>query len=79
KKYEPIVVPVVIDGFRRAFDKKGLRLKKKGVTLRVRIKPAMQLNLNQDAEHILHDMMEAIEQSAAYHWPKSAGEGSETK
>ena len=29
KKYKPIVVPVVIDGFRRSFDKKGLRIKRK--------------------------------------------------
>ena len=26
---KPIVVPVVIDGFRRSFDKKGLKMKKK--------------------------------------------------
>src|SRR5690606_27881400 len=31
KKYKPVVVPVVIDGFRRSFDKKGLRIKKKGI------------------------------------------------
>ena len=24
KKYKPVVVPIVIDGFRRSFDKKGL-------------------------------------------------------
>ena len=29
KKYKPIVIPIVIDGFRRSFDKKGLRIKKK--------------------------------------------------
>lgn len=29
KQNKPIVVPIVIDGFRRSFDKKGLRLKKK--------------------------------------------------
>jgi hypothetical protein len=27
-KERPIVVPIVIDGFRRSFDKKGLRMKK---------------------------------------------------
>ena len=31
KKYQPIVVPIVIDGFRRSFDKKGLRIKKKNI------------------------------------------------
>ena len=29
KHYKPVVVPIVIDGFRRSFDKKGLRIKKK--------------------------------------------------
>ena len=28
KKYKPTVVPIVIDGFRRSFDKKGIRIKK---------------------------------------------------
>ncbi len=28
KQYKPIVVPIVIDGFRRSFDRKGLRTKK---------------------------------------------------
>ena len=31
KRYQPIVVPIVIDGFRRAYDKKGLRIKKKNI------------------------------------------------
>ena len=30
KTYKPIVVPIVIDGFRRSFDKKGFLLKKEG-------------------------------------------------
>ena len=29
KQYKPIVIPIVIDGFRRSFDKKGIRVKKK--------------------------------------------------
>ena len=32
KKNKPIVVPIVIDGFRRSFDKKGLRIKKRGIS-----------------------------------------------
>ena len=31
KTYKPIVIPIVIDGFRRSFDKKGLSIKKRGV------------------------------------------------
>jgi 1-acyl-sn-glycerol-3-phosphate acyltransferase len=30
-QHRPIVVPIVIDGFRRSFDRKGLRIKKKGI------------------------------------------------
>ena len=29
KKYKPTVIPIVIDGFRRSFDKKGIRKRKK--------------------------------------------------
>ena len=29
KKYKPTVIPIVIDGFRRSFDKKGIRIRKK--------------------------------------------------
>ena len=31
KQYKPIVIPIVIDGFRRSFDKKGIRVKKKNL------------------------------------------------
>ena len=31
KQHKPIVVPIVIDGFRRSFDRKGLFVKKKGI------------------------------------------------
>lgn len=70
KKYNPVVVPVVIDGFRRAFDKKGLKLKKKGVTLKVRFKPVLQLDPAEDGEELLNKIMYAIEQSRDFHWPK---------
>jgi len=66
KKYEPIVVPIVIDGFRRAFDKKGLKLKKRGVTLSVRIKKPMNLDYSQEPEKIILDVMDAIEQTPDY-------------
>lgn len=36
KALNPIVVPVKLDGFREAFDKKGLRYRKKGVQLSVK-------------------------------------------
>ncbi|MBI3509379.1 MAG: 1-acyl-sn-glycerol-3-phosphate acyltransferase [Bacteroidetes bacterium] len=70
KKYNPVVVPVVIDGFRRAFDKKGIRLKKQGVKLTVRFKPPLHLNPEEDGDAMLEKIMEAIEQSEKFHWPK---------
>ena len=38
KNHKPIVVPVVINGFWRAFNKKGLSFKKKGSFLRYVLK-----------------------------------------
>lgn len=63
KMTKPIVVPVVINGFWRAFDKKGLRFKKKGTLLTVRIKEPLQIDYEAPAEVILDQLMEAIEQS----------------
>jgi len=66
KKYNPIVVPVVIDGFRRAFDKRGIKMKKKGVRLSVRFKAPLEVNLGDSADVILAQLMDAIEQSDRY-------------
>lgn len=63
KMNKPIVVPVVINGFWRAFDKKGLKFKKRGTLLTVRFKAPMQLNYDAPAEEILEQIMDAIEQS----------------
>jgi 1-acyl-sn-glycerol-3-phosphate acyltransferase len=63
KNNRPIVVPVVINGFWRAFDKKGLRFKKKGSTLSITFKEPMQLDYDAPAEDILNKVMDAIEQS----------------
>ena len=67
KKFEPIVVPVVINGFRRAFDKKGLKLKKTGINLSISFKPAMKLDPNEDPDVLLNKIMYAIEQSEEFH------------
>jgi 1-acyl-sn-glycerol-3-phosphate acyltransferase len=66
KMTKPIVVPVVINGFWRAFDKKGLRFKKKGTLLTVRIKEPLQIDYEAPAELILDQLMEAIEQSRSW-------------
>lgn len=73
----PIVVPVVIQGFWRAFNKKGLKFKKKGVLLSVRFKEPMKIDYEASSEEILNQVMDAIEQSkkhmlkGAHHWKTS--------
>jgi 1-acyl-sn-glycerol-3-phosphate acyltransferase len=62
----PIVIPVVINGFWRAFNKKGLSFKKKGSQLSIRFKAPLALNYDAPVEDILRDVMNAIEQSHEY-------------
>lgn len=52
KSYRPIVVPVRIEGFREAFDKKGLRIRKPGSRLRVRFLPPVQFDADATAADI---------------------------
>ena len=66
KNNHPIVVPIVIDGFNEAFDKKGLRLKKRGTTLQVTIKPPLVINYADTVDNIVEQVMHAIEQSKTY-------------
>lgn len=62
----PIVVPVVINGFWRAFTKKGLHFKKRGSCLSIRFKAPMMIDPTQSVEEILEQVMDAIEQSRNY-------------
>ena len=66
KNYKPIVVPVVISGFWRAFNKKGLKFKKKGTILNVHFKEPLQLTYEESTETILEKVMDAIEQSKKF-------------
>ena len=66
KQNKPIVIPVVIDGFSKAFDKKGLKLKKKGTLLTVKFKEPLQINYDESMEVILKQVMDAIEQSQQF-------------
>ena len=68
KNYKPIVVPVVINGFRRAFDKKGLFIKKKGTELQITIKEPLDIDYTDNVENVLHRVMDAIEQSKKFEW-----------
>src|SRR6476469_1311834 len=74
KQTRPIVIPVVITGFWRAFNKKGLKFKKKGSQLSVSFKKPMEIDYDAPAEKILAQVIDAIEQSkahmmmGAHHW-----------
>jgi len=63
---KPIVIPVVISGFSRAFNKTGLRLLKRGTRLSVTFKPPLDINYSAPADVILEQVMDAIEQSKKY-------------
>ena len=77
KQLQPVVVPIVINGFWRAFTKKGLSFKKKGSLLTVRFKAPLQINYEATPEEILAQVMDAIEQSpeymlkGAHHWKQA--------
>ncbi|MFY7811156.1 MAG: lysophospholipid acyltransferase family protein, partial [Flavobacterium sp.] len=63
KQHKPIVVPIVIDGFRRSFDRKGLRVKKKGVLQSFIIKEPLLIDYdNESVEEIVEKIEFAIEQ-----------------
>lgn len=67
KKYKPIVVPIVIDGFRRSFDKKGLRLKKKNIKQSFTIKEPLSIDYDDDSiEEIVEKIEFAIEQHPSF-------------
>ena len=67
KQYRPVVVPIVIDGFRRSFDKKGLRLKKKGILQTFTIKEPLAIDYDNDTvDQIVEKVEYAIEQHASF-------------
>ena len=74
KQTRPIVVPVVIDGFWRAFHKKGISLLKTGTRLSVTFKAPLEIDYDAPTEKILDQIMDSIEQTKEYmkkgnhHW-----------
>ncbi len=67
KQYQPKVVPIVIDGFRRSFDKKGLRVKKKDIMQSMVIKRPLEIDYKKDAvEDIVTKIEHAIEQHPSF-------------
>jgi 1-acyl-sn-glycerol-3-phosphate acyltransferase len=67
KQYKPIVVPIVIDGFRRSFDKKGLRIKKRNILQSMVIKQPLDIDYENDSvEKIVEQLQYAIEQHPSF-------------
>ncbi|HRO71627.1 MAG TPA: lysophospholipid acyltransferase family protein, partial [Chitinophagaceae bacterium] len=66
RQSRPIVIPVVINGFWRAFNKTGLKLRKKNTLLTVRFKPPLEINYDASSDLILEQLMDAIEQSKKF-------------
>lgn len=67
KQHKPIVVPIVIDGFRRSFDKKGLRVKKKNILQSFIIKEPLVIDYeNETIEQIVEKVEYAIEQHPSF-------------
>ncbi|MDL1914174.1 MAG: 1-acyl-sn-glycerol-3-phosphate acyltransferase [Bergeyella sp.] len=64
KNQRPIVIPIKIDGFRRAFDKKGLILKVTGQKPTMEFKKPLEIDYEKEnPKQILEKIMFAIEQT----------------
>ncbi len=67
KKYKPIVIPIVIDGFRRSFDKKGIRIKKRNILQSMEIKNPLNIDYETESvESIVEKIEYAIEQHPSF-------------
>jgi len=67
KEYRPVVVPIVINGFRRAYDKKGLNIRVKGVDLSMTFKEPLKIDYeNESVESIMDKVMNGIEQASIF-------------
>jgi 1-acyl-sn-glycerol-3-phosphate acyltransferase len=67
KSCKPLVVPIVIDGFRRSFDKKGLRVKKKNIYQTIEIKSPLSIDYeNESIDQIVEKIEYAIEQHPSF-------------
>ncbi len=60
---KPIVVPVVINGFRRAFNKTGLKYKRRNTTLSVKFKKPLHIDENSTLEEVTKTVEQIIEQN----------------
>jgi 1-acyl-sn-glycerol-3-phosphate acyltransferase len=67
KTCKPIVIPIVIDGFRRAYDKKGLLIKKRNVLQSMVIKQPLEIDYENDTvDEIVKKIEFGIEQHPSF-------------
>ena len=67
KQFKPLVVPIVIDGFRRSFDKKGILIKKKGIIQSMCIKNPLDIDYDKEStDEIIQKIEFAIEQHPSF-------------
>ena len=67
KRYKPILVPIVIDRFRRSFDKKGIRIKKKNILQSMEIKAPLDIDYDVESiDQIVEKIEFAIEQHSSF-------------
>ena len=67
KQNKPLVVPIVIDGFRRSFDRKGLRIKKRNILQSMVIKEPLEIDYeNESVDSIVEKLQYAIEQHPSF-------------
>jgi len=67
KTCKPIVIPIVIDGFRRAYDKKGLLIKKRNVLQSMVIKQPIEIDYENDTvDEIVKKIEYGIEQHPSF-------------
>lgn len=60
QQYQPVVVPIKIKGFREAFDKTGLKVKKKGISLSIDFGQPLHIDL---ANESIDELVRKIEVS----------------
>ena len=67
KEFRPLVIPIVVDGFRRSFDKQGIRIKKKGILQSMEIKEPLKIDYDKESiESIVEKIEFAIEQHPSF-------------
>ncbi len=67
QQMQPIVIPVVIDGFSKAFNKTGLKMRRWGTRLTVTFKEPLVYDPEASQEELLQLVMDSIEQSDRFH------------